>query len=197
MIKTILFDYAGVLTPVINNFDFAQKYSTRFGLPPNQIMKITYENWAETALGKQDCITFWGKIAKKLGVDPNELRNLVTETYPLDRKMIEIVKSAKNNYTTVLFSNQIKDWIEEVLDKNSINDIFDQIINSYIVGARKPDMKIFLEALNRTSSRPEDVLFIDDSSENINAAKEIGINTIQFENFAQFLSEYKMFIDTV
>lgn len=195
MIKTILFDYAGVLTPVNNNFAFAQKHSKRFGLPADDIMKMTYENWGETALGQQECSIFWGQIAKKLNIDPSELRSLIIETFPLDERMIEIVRKAKKRYTTVLFSNQIKDWIEQVLNENNINDLFDHIINSYNVGARKPDRKIFIEAINRTSSKPEEILFIDDSSENINAAKEIGIHTIQFENYTQFISEYKMLVD--
>lgn len=195
MIKTILFDYAGVLTPVNNNFDFAKKHSKRFGLPAEEIMKITYENWSETALGKLECGIFWGEIAKKLNINPNELRSLVIDTFPLDRRMIEIVKKAKKTHTTVLFSNQIKDWIEQVLNENNINNIFDHIINSYNVGARKPDKKIFFEAISRTGSRPEEILFIDDSLENIEAAKEIGINTIQFKNYPEFLSQYKMFVE--
>lgn len=194
MIKTILFDYAGVITPTKNNYYFALENCKRFNLSPKELMQMTYENWTETALGKQKCSFFWGQIAKKLNIKPEELRRLVIETFPVDKRMVDVINKTKVNYTNVLFSNQIKDWIEQVVKDNKLENSFDYVINSYIVGARKPDKEIFLEALKRTSSKPEEVLFIDDSIENIEAAKKMGINVIHFINFEQFLDEFKKYV---
>jgi len=66
MIKTVLFDYAGVITPTKNNFIFATNNSKRFGLTPKELMQMTYENWGDTALGKQKDSDFWNQIANKL-----------------------------------------------------------------------------------------------------------------------------------
>jgi len=52
MIKTVLFDYAGVITPTKNNYAFALKYGKRFELTPGELMKLTYENWDEGRYGK-------------------------------------------------------------------------------------------------------------------------------------------------
>ena len=144
-IKTVLFDYAGVITPVRNNYQFALKYSQRFGLKPEVLMKITYDNWSDAATGKLDCYTFWKQIANKLSISPEELRDLVIDTFPVDKRMINIIRKTHQKYTTVLFSNQIKDWVEKVIEDNKIQDIFDHLINSYIVGARKPDEKMFFK----------------------------------------------------
>lgn len=194
MIKTVLFDYAGVISPTKNNYTFALENSKRFGLSPKELMQMTYENWAETVIGKQKCSIFWGQIAKKLKVEPEELRRLVIETFPVDKRMVDIIRKTKKNYTTVLFSNQIEDWLEKVIDDNKLRNIFNFFVNSYNVGARKPDKKIFLEALKVTSSKPEEVLFVDDSFENIEAAKQMGINTIRFKKFNQFLTQYKKYV---
>lgn len=195
MIKTILFDYAGVITPTSNNYDFAVKNCKRFNLTPKELMQMTYENWAETALGKQKCSFFWGTIAKRLNIKPDELRDLVIETFPVDKRMVDIINKSKTRYITVLFSNQIEDWIEQVIKENKLKNSFHFLINSYIVGARKPDEAIFKEALKKTSSKPKEVLFIDDSLENIEAAKKMGINAIHFNSFEQFLVEFKTYID--
>lgn len=194
MIKAVLFDYAGVISPTKNNYIFALENSKRFGLSPKELMQMTYENWAETAIGKQKCSIFWGQIAKKLKVEPEELRRLVIETFPVDKRMVDIIRKTKKNYMTVLFSNQIEDWLEKVIDDNKLRNIFNFFVNSYNVGARKPDKKIFLEALKVTSSKPEEVLFVDDSFENIEAAKQMGINTIRFKKFNQFLTQYKKYV---
>lgn len=195
MIKTVLFDYAGVITPTKNNYIFALENSKRFGLSPKELMQMTYENWAETVIGKQKCSVFWGQIADKLNIKPEELKKLVIDTFPVDKKMVDVIKRTKVNYTTVLFSNQIKDWLEKVIEDNKLKNLFDYLVNSYNVGAKKPDPKIFLEALKRTTSKPEEVLFIDDSLENIEAAKQMGINAIQFDNFEQFLTQYKKYVN--
>lgn len=196
MIKTILFDYAGVITPVSNNFDFAMKYSSKFKLSPEELMKISYENWAEAATGKISPDVFWKNISDKLNIKPDALRNMIIETFTVDKRMLKIIKDAHKNYTTVLFSNQIEDWIEKVLEENNMRDLFDHVVNSYTVGARKPEKKIFLEALRKTSSKPEETLFIDDDIKNIDAARKMRINTILFKDYKSFLKEYKKFIES-
>jgi len=60
----------------------------------------------------------------------------------------------------VLFSNQIEDWLEKVIDDNKLRNIFNYFVYSYNVGIRKP----FLEALKATDSKPEETLLVDDYS---------------------------------
>jgi putative hydrolase of the HAD superfamily len=195
MIKTVLFDYAGVITPTKNNFEFALTNSKRFGLSPKALMHMTYENWNEAVIGKVKSSIFWEQIAGKLNIKPAELMDLVIDTFPVDKRMVDIIEKTKKNHTTVLFSNQIEDWIEKVIDDNSLRTKFNYFVNSYMVGAKKPDPRIFLEALKVTDSKPEETLLVDDSLENVEAAKQMGINAIQFENFEQFLTQYRKYID--
>lgn len=195
MIKTILFDYAGVITPTRNNSSFAVKNSKRFGLSPDEIIKISYDGWADAAVGKVNGKDFWEKFSSKLNIKKDELISLVIETFPIDPRMIHLIKKTKKKYTTVLFSNQAKDWLEKVIEDNNFKDIFSYFVNSYTVGARKPDKKIFEEALKITNSKPEETLLIDDTLENIEAARKMGINAILFENYDQFLNEYKKFVN--
>ena len=195
MVKTVLFDYAGVISPTKNNYIFALKNSKRFGLSPKELMQITYENWDETAIGKLKSNIFWDLIAGKLGIKPDELMKLIIQTYPIDKRMVDIIERTKVNHITVLFSNQIEDWLEKVIDDNKLRNIFGYFVNSYNVGVKKPDKKIFLEALKVTASKPEETLLVDDSPENIKAALQMGINAIQFDNFKQFLTQYKKYIN--
>ena len=195
MIKTVLFDYAGVISSTKNNYIFAVKNCKRFGLTPKELMQITYEDWDKAAVGELKKNVFWKQIANKLRIEPKKLKQLVINTFPINKKMVEIIKKTKKNYITVLFSNQVKDWLEKVVDDNKIRDVFNYFVNSYNVGVRKPDKKIFFEALRITKSKPEETLLIDDSPENIKAAIKLGINVIEFKNFKQFLVQYKKFID--
>jgi len=195
MIKTVLFDYAGVISPTKNNYIFAFKNSKVFNLTPEELMKITYENWEIAVVGKLKSTAYWNQIATKLNIKPDKLIELIIKTFPIDKKVVNIIKKTKTNYTTVLFSNQVEDWLEKVIDDNNLRDVFNYFVNSYNVGFKKPDQRIFFEALKITSSKPEETLFIDDSLENIRAAKQMGIKTIMFNNFEQFLPQYKKYIN--
>ncbi len=197
MINTLLVDYAGVLTPTRNNFLFVKQFYEEYGVSPKELMNLTYLDWDKTAIGELDSKSYWERVAKVLEADPEMLRKRVLNTYPIDKRMIDFLKKIKKQYTLVLISNQIYDWLEEVINKNDLRSIFDYTANSYEVGVRKPDPKIFKYALNLTKSMPEETLFIDDSLKNINAAKNLGMQTIRFSNFVKFSKEINILLKTV
>lgn len=62
---------------------------------------------------------------------------------------------------------------------------FQHIVVSGDVGLAKPDARIFELALMRADRRPPQVLFIDDSAGNVEAAASLGIHAIQFRSASQ------------
>jgi putative hydrolase of the HAD superfamily len=58
--------------------------------------------------------------------------------------------------------------------------LFDDYVLSYEVGYVKPDPRIYELALDRAGIPPDECVFIDDRSENIEAARGLGIETIHF-----------------
>jgi FMN phosphatase YigB (HAD superfamily) len=188
MIKTILVDYAGVLTPTPNNWIFSQKYSSYYELPAKKLMDIFYENWAEAATGKIKAIIFWEKIAKQLEVSPDLLKKQVLSTYPLNQQLITFLNSKNKTakYNFVMASNQIEDWINLVLDEPNLKNLFQQTVNSYQLACIKPNPIFFQKALKITKSRPQEVIFIDDNLQNVEAANKLEIKGIKYENFLTF-----------
>lgn len=195
MIKTILFDYAGVITPTRDNLDFAKKYCKRFGLTEQELMEITYTNFGEAAIGKISDERFWGDIAKKLHIDPEEMKKLLIDTFPVDSRMIKLIDKIKDRYIIVMVSNQLESWLEKVIDGNNLRSKFHFFVNSYQIGVRKPDKEIFLAALKKSNSKPEETLFIDDANKNIIAAQELGIQGVRFDTFEQFIKEFKKYVN--
>ena len=56
---------------------------------------------------------------------------------------------------------------------------YDYVFLSFELGMKKPDIEIFNEVQKRLPFKPEDILFIDDRSDNIRTAKKVGWNTLQ------------------
>lgn len=196
MITTLLFDYAGVLTPTSNNLPFVNQFHKDYNLKPKELMKITYTDWDKAAVGKMDSKLFWEQIAKILKTDAQVLRRRVIDTFPIDDRVIKLLDELKSQYTMVLISNQIHDWLEEVIAENNLRDIFNFTANSYEVGKRKPDPEIFQYALKVSSSKPHEAVFIDDSPKNIEAAKKLGMHTILFSDFQNFKQELNTILET-
>lgn len=194
MIKTIIFDYAGVITPTKNNYIFAKKYHKRFGLTPKELMDKTYNNWKPALTDKKAELKYWKELSQELNIDTEELIDLIIKTFPINPKIISLIDKIKDKYKIVILSNQVESWLEKVIDDNNLRDKFRHFINSYHVGKKKPDKEIFKIALERSDSRPDETLFIDDSEENIKAAQELGIQCIKYVTFEQFLKEFNRYM---
>ena len=77
-----------------------------------------------------------------------------------------------------IWTNNIKEidnWFEEIGLYRHIKR--EDIINSFYIGADKPEVEFFRKALELLKNKPQDVLFLDDSKENVTSAKNYGINS--------------------
>lgn len=72
---------------------------------------------------------------------------------------------------------------------HSLADYVDALYLSYQMKVMKPSAEIFHRVLEAESVRPEELLFIDDSSHNISAAQELGITTFQPVNGEDWTEE--------
>ena len=72
---------------------------------------------------------------------------------------------------------------------HSLADYVDALYLSYQMKVMKPSAEIFHRVLEAESVRPEELLFIDDSSHNISAAQQLGIATFQAVNGEDWTEE--------
>lgn len=72
---------------------------------------------------------------------------------------------------------------------HSLADYVDALYLSYQMKVMKPSAEIFHRVLEAESVRPEELLFVDDSSHNISAAQELGIATFQPVNGEDWTEE--------
>ena len=94
------------------------------------------------------------------------------------KSVVEYAHSLKNKCKIAILSNLTP------FDKKRINNQydlskFDYVYLSFEVGIRKPDRRIYEYVLNDLKILPENILFIDDDTNNILMAKEYGWNTCQ------------------
>jgi 2-haloacid dehalogenase len=103
---------------------------------------------------------------------------------------VEIFKSLKDSkkYKLLALTNWSAELFPIALDKYDFLHWFDGRVVSGEEKTRKPFKEIYDIIINRYNLNPANTLFIDDNLRNINAANELGIHTIHFQNAKQFKS---------
>jgi glucose-1-phosphatase len=68
---------------------------------------------------------------------------------------------------------------------------FDWAIVSYEVGSMKPDPEIYAAAIRRAGVAPHEVFFTDDRFENVEGARAVGIDAVQFVDCPTLIGELR------
>jgi 2-haloacid dehalogenase len=92
-------------------------------------------------------------------------------------------------HTLFGLSNWAAETFYEIRDSHQFLEVFDDIVISGDVGLIKPDPLIFDFFLKRVRRDAKSCLFIDDSQANIDAARDLGFQTILFESPGQLEAE--------
>ena len=69
---------------------------------------------------------------------------------------------------------------------------FDDFVLSYEVRAAKPEAKIYHDAMARVQCKPEACFFTDDLAVNVTAARELGMDAVQFLSAEQLERELRV-----
>jgi putative hydrolase of the HAD superfamily len=64
-----------------------------------------------------------------------------------------------------------------IVDRLGFEDVFDTVVLSFELGARKPDPAIYRAALQRIGADPGEALFVDDQTDYCDGARALGIDT--------------------
>jgi FMN phosphatase YigB (HAD superfamily) len=75
--------------------------------------------------------------------------------------------------------------------KEKLNNLFKKIYVAKDMGLSKKDPAIFKELLEDIQIDPNNLLYIDDNQENLDAASQIGLQTIQYESNDQVIGNIK------
>ena len=117
---------------------------------------------------------------------------MIEGTYEKNVKLAMDLK--QKGYPIYVLSNFPGDQYDKYEKHNSFLQIFDDKIISGHVGLAKPDIKIYQLAIDKFHLTPEKSLFIDDKIENIEGAKQLGIQTIHLQNPDELPELIKPFI---
>jgi epoxide hydrolase-like predicted phosphatase len=198
-IRVIFIDFGGVIV-ITEDQEPRKRQAERLGLTLTDLVKIVFESESSrrASVGESTEEAHWRAVCEKIGVNPLDSARIVTEFFAGDRvnvSLLNFLRSLRPEYKICLISNA---WsgLRASLAHLNIEDVFDEMIISAEVGLIKPDPGIFQKALERMGVHPEESVFVDDWLANVEAARSIGMNALQFTQSEETLKELQELLNS-
>ena len=201
MLRAVLFDLGGVI--LTSPFEEFSRYEDAAGLPSGTVRRINSTDpdtnaWAqlernEVTLG-EFVATFEAEGAA-LGLLVDGWKVLACLRGQVRPAMRVAVERCSEVFTTGLLTNNFVSWDDAVGDDApddelvSVLSCFDAVVESSVVGVRKPEPKFYELALERLGVAAADSVFLDDLGVNLKPARAMGMRTIKVTDPAVALSE--------
>jgi putative hydrolase of the HAD superfamily len=190
-IKNIIFDLGGVIL----NIDFQKSTEAFKKLGFNDFdsfynMAKQSELFIKFEKGEINAQEFRNNLRMFKNDLSDEQINLAWNAMILDipKARIDLLLRLKTKYRTFLLSNtneiHFKKYDKEIRLSSGLtgmDELFEKDYYSYKLGMRKPDKKIYEYVISENNLIPSETLFIDDSTINMEAAKQCGIKTYLIE----------------
>lgn len=196
MIKGYIFDYGGTLDTGGQHWGKVIWHAyERQHVPVSEAAFREAYVHAERTLGRNPIIqpdfTFRRTLEEKLRIELDFLRlpqyqqAVVDDLYALTcaetARSREVLLQLRERYPMVLVSNFYGN-IATVLREFRLDGIFQTIVESAVVGVRKPDPRIFTLGVEALGLRPDEVIVVGDSMDkDIIPARQAGCHTVWFQ----------------
>ena len=185
MIKAVLFDFDGVITTDGTGTESICRYISDAAGIDRQLFETEYRKFNYDLLtGKTTHREIWPKLCSAIGMDiPFRLLHESFINTPMDNGIIKLIKEIKNSgYKTGIVTNNKTDRIDIISDHFKMEDYFDEIIISAEIGSGKNEQRIFYLILKKLSVSPKEVIFIDNSRNNLEVPGRMGLHCILFNH---------------
>lgn len=189
-LRAILWDFDGVLNDNAprGRFRWSDGFEETFGQPLDGFVDAVFGSLESVLTGREDLSQRIDRWIDGTGADttPEEVVThwLDNDFHPNARLVDTIARLAKAGYTQAILTNADAtraDWIQSHLP--AFPGI-DHLFASARLGHAKPDPEAFTAVLGALEMDAGEVLFIDDSSTNVNAAGALGFRTFRYSTLA-------------
>lgn len=192
-IRALIWDLGGVLVRT-NDYASRAALAARFGMSHESLEELVYgeDSGKRAQLGQIDVNQHWENVRAALNLQADqvdEFRKLFWRGDRLDVELVDFIQELKKEYRTGLLSNAFSNLRQVIRETWQIEDAFDSIVISAEEGVVKPDPRIYRISLNRLEVQPGEALFIDDMFPNVDAARQLGMQAIQFMSAQQAKSD--------
>jgi len=174
--KAIILDMYGVI--VKDTGDGFYEYVNRTF--PDIPVKEMQAEWLKGSVGEYTS----KELLARMGYIDNwkEAEQEYLDTVELIDGFEEFILAMKKQYKLALITNDLSEWSQYLREKYQLDPYFEVIAVSGDLKMKKPDARIFQYTLDRLGCSASDCVYIDDRRRNLEAARELGMDTVLFNS---------------
>ncbi len=197
VIRAALFDFGGVI--LSSPFEAFNAYEQEAGLPSDTIRRLNSTDpdsnaWARFERGELDAAGFvsvFESEARVHGFEVDATRILAGLRGSIRPRMVRAVEECGKRLKTAMLTNNFRDPAAAQTDPAiaSIREMFDHVIESSVVGVRKPEPRFYEIACEALGVAPEECVFLDDLGVNLKPARAMGMTTIKVTDPSEAIAE--------
>lgn len=203
VLRAVLWDFGGVFTD--SPFEAFAAFERNRGLPEGflrQINRIDSDNnaWARFERGQINLTEFGNAFeeeSRALG-HPVRGEEVIALLYGKVRPaMVTALRRCKAHFLNACLTNNVKTGSGHSLPTTEaraqevaqILSLFDLVLESSVIGARKPEPRFYQLALEQLNIEPKQAVYLDDLGINLKPARALGMTTIKVDSPEQALRE--------
>ena len=197
-IRAVLWDFGGVITT--SPFEAFATYERDNGLPADFIRGLNAANHHENAWAKfersqvpfDEFCDLYEAEAVAAGHEIDARAVIACLSGDLRPEMIAALRSIKGaGFKQACLTNNFFrfDNAETTRVRSPVMDLFDVVVESSVIGVRKPEPRFYEIACEQLGIEPSEAVMLDDLGVNLKPAREMGMRTIKVLDPAQALRE--------
>lgn len=192
MIKTAIFDLGGVY------FSDGTKRAIRvisnmYNLAVSDVENVIKgDAGTDYRRGQLTTEEFWNKAKQiwKINATSDELSDIWFGGYkPIEGMNDILAKLSAAGYELLYLSDNVQDRVNYLNKRFNFLPKFNDGIFSFAFNVRKPDIRIYQLALEKTSNTSSECVYIDDIEEFLEPALRLGMKAILFTNVQQLIKD--------
>jgi putative hydrolase of the HAD superfamily len=194
-VTAVIFDVGGVV--VDSPLHVIADYERRQSIPPDAINRVVVETgpqgaWSRLERGELRLPEFHVAFeadcrAAGIEIDAAALMGAIAAAgRPRPIMLDAIARLRAHDLRVAALTNN---WIAEDAGLDGLRGHFDVVVESAVVGLRKPDPRIYHLVCDELGVAPGDAVFLDDIGRNLKAARALGMTTIKVVEAATALRE--------
>lgn len=181
-VKFVYFDINGCLVRFFHRA--FTELATTTGASPD-VIETTFWHYNDAVCrGEMSLDDFNSVLSEELRTESLNWTDFYMKAVDPIQEMHELVAWAAEHYEVGLLSNIMPGFINQMLANGLLPPAaYHNIVDSSVVGAIKPEPRIYKIAQEQSGVQPNEILFVDDSRANLMAGERLGWRVLWFDDY--------------
>ncbi|MGD0120544.1 MAG: HAD family phosphatase [Candidatus Binatus sp.] len=206
LVRAVVFDYGNVLC-IEQTPDDMKGMALVCGIPYERFSELYWKLRPPYDRGEIDGPAYWTAVVsqqeaglQELGLSRDQIATLIKlDSESITRPNQSAVEWAKllhhEGFPLTLLSNMPLELSRHVTKSFPSLSTFEYLIYSCDYGSIKPELALYRKCLELLKAPPQEILYLDDRAENVEAASRLGINSVLFDTVEKTASRVESRFD--